>query len=64
MYGSLSGMSDSLSVPPVGGPSMTYPVAPVTPIVGKPMPLTSSSDEPARRSTTSQGVGQRLDMLV
>ena len=57
-------MSDALSsVPPVGGPPLMYPVPPVTPVIGKPAPLASAGDEPAR-AATPQGVGQHLDILV
>jgi hypothetical protein len=40
-----------------------FPVPPVTPVAGKPMPVMSPRDEPAR-AATPQGVGQHLDMLV
>ncbi len=57
-------MSDSMSsVPAVGGPPKTFPVPPVTPVVGKPMPLWGSGEQPTKSATT-QGVGQHLDIFV
>jgi hypothetical protein len=53
----------ALSVPAVGGPPKMFPVPPVTPVVGKPLPLTSSG-EGSERSEAGDGLGQHLDILV
>ena len=61
-------MSDVLSsVPPVSGPPLMFPVPPVTPVQGKPVPPWSSSTSSSGqspRADTADGVGSRLDILV
>jgi hypothetical protein len=66
MCAMLRPMSDSVSsVRPVGGRVPIYEIPPVTPVVGRPMPVHSStSSGPSVRADKPQGSGRRVDMYV